>query len=203
MRWDQGRHYGGCERANPGSLKVRMTPSWLSWLLGWFIGLGLQAWTFGKRKFGSRSGSNLRPEWRRPRGIIVLFPALSLSTTLICIASYPRKGHDREVAKALVFMARPIGVIGVSVPSLLLVKQTSLLTLDKSYLCPTFPVCLLRRNAALYSPLLNYNLSTTNAPLPTLSQAHVQRPFGFAFLEIANESWFVTTARLGPKFSMR
>ncbi|KAK7323627.1 hypothetical protein VNO77_27109 [Canavalia gladiata] len=137
-----------------------MTPSWLSWLVGWFIGLGLQAWTFGKRKFGYRSGSNLRPEWRRPRGITVLFPILSLSIALICTASYPRKGHDREVAKGslgLVFMACPIGVIGVSVPSLLLLKQTSLLTLDKSYLFPTFPVCLLRHNAALYSPLLVRN----------------------------------------------
>ncbi|KAK7361689.1 hypothetical protein VNO77_03763 [Canavalia gladiata] len=175
----------------------------------------------------------------------------------------------------LVFMAHLIGVTGASVPSLVLVVQRSLPTLDKSCPCSTSPVlhdvkhmttCLCSTESLyttydswnapnitalcipivppclglfthstsnkirvelrsaplskvsnlnsidLYSSAYNplppfeqdyYNLSITNASPPTLSQAHVQRPFGFALLEFANKLQPVTMARLEPKFLMR
>ncbi|KAK7345148.1 hypothetical protein VNO77_15653 [Canavalia gladiata] len=100
-----------------------------------------------------------------------------------------------------------------------------LISLPPMPLLCLYSVCLLCHNTALNSPLVvrnnsiglyssaynplpffeqeNYNLSITNASLPTLSQAPVQRPFGFALLEFTNEPQSVTAARLGPKFSMR
>ncbi|KAK7323927.1 hypothetical protein VNO77_27429 [Canavalia gladiata] len=45
-----------------GSLKVRMAPSWFSWLVGRSTGLGSLGLGIWKRKFVSLRGSNLGPE---------------------------------------------------------------------------------------------------------------------------------------------
>ncbi|KAK7361229.1 hypothetical protein VNO77_03277 [Canavalia gladiata] len=107
----------------------------------------------------------------------------------------------------LVFMAHRIGVTSASVLSLVLVVQRGLPMLDRPCPCSTSPIFhdVKHRTTCLCSTesLYYYNLSIANASHPTLSQAHVLRPFGFALLKFANGLQPVTMARLEPKFLMR
>ncbi|KAK7361230.1 hypothetical protein VNO77_03278 [Canavalia gladiata] len=124
----------------------------------------------------------------------------------------------------LVFMAHRIGVTSALVPSLVLVVQRGLLMLDRPCPCSTSPVlhdvkhmttCLCSTESlctaynswnapnltAPYIPIIPlrldyYNLSIANASHPTLSQAHVLRPFGFSLLKFANGLQPVTMLKL-------